>query len=44
MSPAIVSEALWRVTAWGLHDRWRRVGGRRGRRATAGTAWNREEA
>jgi dolichol-phosphate mannosyltransferase len=30
MSRTIVAEALWRVTAWGIHDRWRRVARREG--------------
>ena len=30
MSRAIVAEALWRVTLWGVQDRWRQVSGRRG--------------
>ena len=30
MNGAVVREALWRVTYWGLHDRWRSLGARRG--------------
>jgi dolichol-phosphate mannosyltransferase len=45
MSGAIVGEALWRVTAWGVHDRWRRArSGERRRPVSAPAAWNREEA
>lgn len=30
MSRTIVAEALWRVTAWGVHDRWRQLTRREG--------------
>ncbi|MGH3318524.1 MAG: dolichol-phosphate mannosyltransferase, partial [Nocardioidaceae bacterium] len=44
MSGAIVREALWRVTAWGVQDRWLRARSRgRERAAPAGASWNREE-
>jgi dolichol-phosphate mannosyltransferase len=42
MGAAVVGEALWRVTLWGLQGRWERV--TRSRRARAPGAWNREEA
>jgi dolichol-phosphate mannosyltransferase len=41
MGPAVVGEALWRVTLWGLQDRWERT--TRSRRARTPRAWNREE-
>jgi dolichol-phosphate mannosyltransferase len=42
MSGAIVREALWRVTAWGVEDRWRRLRSRRGPFPT-GRGHDREE-
>jgi dolichol-phosphate mannosyltransferase len=42
MDAAVVREALWRVTAWGLRDRWVRLTGHR--RGPASTAWGQEEA
>jgi dolichol-phosphate mannosyltransferase len=44
MSGAIVREALWRVTAWGVQDRWLRARAR-GRAAVvpAGASRNHEE-
>jgi dolichol-phosphate mannosyltransferase len=42
MDGAVVREALWRVTYWGLRDRWRRLNGRR-RRVPAQVAVDREE-
>jgi dolichol-phosphate mannosyltransferase len=44
MSGAIVREALWRVTVWGLTDRWRGATGRSGTEAPAAAGPVREEA
>jgi dolichol-phosphate mannosyltransferase len=54
MSRSVVREALWRVTVWGVRDRWpptaRRTGSRTARRTAGGPGarrrlrWGREEA
>jgi dolichol-phosphate mannosyltransferase len=41
MDAAVVREALWRITLWGLQDRWQRA--THGRRARETAARNREE-
>ncbi len=42
MDAAVVREALWRVTLWGLTDRWERMA--RSRRTKTSATWDREEA
>jgi dolichol-phosphate mannosyltransferase len=41
MDGAVLREALWRVTYWGVHDRWHRFASRR--RGRPATDWDREE-